>query len=178
MAVGLGYGEPAQDLMERKPRPVDEPILPRSLLLWLAVCGLVLGGTSLGVIWWADNEYDEAVARTMGMTTFAIANVFFAFCVKDRLASIFNFETFADRRLLLTAGLSGVAILFGTELQILNRILGTVSLTGTQWVICLLAAFTIVVLSEAQKLVLRRREAAPERVDAGAAPAALGQTAP
>jgi Ca2+-transporting ATPase len=177
MAVGLGYGEPARDLMERKPRPVDEPILPRSLLLWLAVCGLVLGGTTLGVIWWADNEYDVRVARTMGLTAFSIANVLFAFCVKDRLASILNFETLADRRLLLTAGLSGVAILLGTELQIFNRILGTVSLTGTQWVICLLAALTIVVLSEAQKLVLRRREGAPERPELETAPAAVGQTA-
>ena len=49
-AIGLGYGEPARDLMERKPRPANEPILPRGLLIWLVVCGLVLGGTALGVI--------------------------------------------------------------------------------------------------------------------------------
>jgi P-type Ca2+ transporter type 2C len=177
MAVGLGYGEPARDLMERKPRPVDEPILPRPLLLWLALAGVVLGGTSLGVIWWADNEYNDAVARTMGLTTFAIANVLWAFCVKDRLQSIFDLQTFADRRLLLTAGLSGVAILFGTELQILNRILGTVSLTGTQWAICLVASLSIVLLSEAQKLVLRRRESAVTSAEEVGAPLAYGQTA-
>jgi Ca2+-transporting ATPase len=98
----------------------------------------------------------------MGLTTFAIANVFFAYAVKDRLRSIFSVDTFADRRLLLAAGLSGVAILFGTELQILNRILGTVSLTGQQWVVCLLAAAPILVASELQKLLLRRRLAAAE----------------
>ena len=27
-AIGLGYGKPAVGLMERKPRPPDEPILP------------------------------------------------------------------------------------------------------------------------------------------------------
>jgi Ca2+-transporting ATPase len=177
MAVGLGYGQPAHDLMERKPRPVDEAILPRPLLLWLAFAGIVLGGTALGVIWWADNEYDDAVARTMGMTVFAIANVLFAFCVKDRLKSVFDTETFADGKLLLTAGLSGLAILLGTELQIFNRILGTVSLTGTQWVICLVAALTIVVVSEAQKAVLRRRESTSEGIEPETAPAAVGQTA-
>jgi hypothetical protein len=36
--------------------------------------GLILGGTTLGVIWWANDAHDTAVARTMGMTTFAIAN--------------------------------------------------------------------------------------------------------
>src|SRR5262245_59991875 len=69
-AIGLGYGQPASDLMERKPRPVDEPILTRGLLIWLSVVGLVMGGTALGVIWWADDEHGTAVARTMGMTTF------------------------------------------------------------------------------------------------------------
>ena len=29
-AVGLGYGKPAAGLMERKPRPSSEPLLPRS----------------------------------------------------------------------------------------------------------------------------------------------------
>jgi P-type Ca2+ transporter type 2C len=156
-SVGLGYGEPSAGLMERKPRPIDEPILPRTLLIWLALVGVVIGGTALGVIWWADDAHDTALARTMGMTTFAIANVFFSWAVKDRLASMFNLETFADRKLLLATALSGVAILFGAELGILQRILGTVSLTGSQWVACLLAASTIVVATEVRKFVLRRR---------------------
>ena len=68
------------------------------------------------------------------MTTFAIANVLFSFAVKDRLRSVFSLETFADRRLLMTTGMSAAAILLGTELGILQRILDTVSLTGEQWV--------------------------------------------
>jgi P-type Ca2+ transporter type 2C len=159
-AVGLGYGEPAADLMERKPRKESEPILPRGLLAWLVLAGIVLGGTTLGIIWWADDEHGTAVARTMGMTTFAIANVFLSFTVKDDRRSIFSMETFADRKLLLATGLSAVAILFGTELRIFQRILDTVSLTGQQWIACILLAGTIVVASEIRKLVLRRRDAA------------------
>jgi P-type Ca2+ transporter type 2C len=158
-AIGLGYGEPAGDLMERKPRPTDEAILPRALLAWLVIAGVVLGGTTLGVIWWAADAHDTAVARTMGMTTFAIANVFFS-RVKDELRSVFDVETYADRRLLMATGLSAVAILFGTELGILQRILGTVSLTGREWVACILVAFSVVVASELRKFMLRRRAAA------------------
>jgi Ca2+-transporting ATPase len=156
-AIGLGYGEPAPDLMGRKPRPENEPILPRGLLLWLAFAGLVLGGTTLGVIWWADDAHGTAVARTMGMTTFAIANVFLSFTVKDDLRSFFSVETFADRRLLKMTGLSAAAILFGTELRVFHHILGTVSLTGKQWIACILLAGTIIAASELRKLVLRRR---------------------
>jgi Ca2+-transporting ATPase len=152
--------------MERKPRPEKEPILDRALLLWLCVAGLVMGGTTLGVIWWADDAHGTAVARTMGMTTFAIANVFLSYCVKSDLVSVFDASTYADRRLLKATGLSAVAILLGAELGICQRILGTVSLTGKEWIVCILAALTIVVVSEARKLLLRHRQTAPSETEA------------
>src|SRR5262249_43403470 len=34
-AIGLGYGKPSEGLMKRKPRPSNEPLLPRNLMLWL-----------------------------------------------------------------------------------------------------------------------------------------------
>jgi Ca2+-transporting ATPase len=180
-AIGLGYGEPSPGLMRRKPRPEGEPILPRSVLLWLTIAGLVLGGSTLAVIAWADNAHGTAVARTMGMTTFAIANVFFSFAVKDELRSIFTVETFADRRLLKATAMSAVAILLGTELGILQRILGTVSLTGKEWIVCILAAASIIVASEIQKLIRRRQAstgAEGEEEVPSAAGLAVGPTAP
>jgi P-type Ca2+ transporter type 2C len=155
-AIGLGYGEPARDLMERKPRPEKEPILDRPTLAWLVVAGLVMGGTTLGIIGWADDHHGAAVARTMGMTTFAIANVFLSYTVKDPRESLLTFNAFADRRLLKMTGLSALAILFGTELGIFQRILGTVSLTGREWIVCILGGVTILVASEIRKLILRR----------------------
>jgi Ca2+-transporting ATPase len=77
--------------------------------------------------------------------------------VKDDLKSFFSLETFADRRLLKATAMSGLAILFATSLGIFNRILGTVSLTGKQWITCILAGFTVLLVSEARKFVLRRR---------------------
>jgi Ca2+-transporting ATPase len=52
--------------------------------------------------------------------------------------------------------LSALAILFGTELGIFQRILGTVSLTGREWIVCILGGATILVASEIRKLILRR----------------------
>jgi Ca2+-transporting ATPase len=159
-AVGLGYGAPAPDLMERRPRPVDEPILPRPLLVWLTVLGLVLGLTALGVTWWADDAHDTVVARTMGMTTFALANILLAYAVKDPLQSVFSLDTLSDRRLLQMSAISLVVIVLSTELRILQRILDSVPLTGEQWLVCLLGSATVLVASEIQKFVLRRRETA------------------
>ena len=44
LAIGLGYGEPAHDLMERKPRPARRADPAAPLLLWLAFAGIVMGG--------------------------------------------------------------------------------------------------------------------------------------
>src|SRR5215831_2726008 len=88
-AIGLGYGRPGEGLMKRKPRDSDEQILPRPLLIWVVIAGFVMGGATLGVIGWADDHYgSSAVARTMGLTTFAIGNIAFSFCTRDERRSV------------------------------------------------------------------------------------------
>lgn len=162
-AIGLGYGRPAEGLMGRKPRPVDERILPRALLAWIAVAGLVIGGATLAVVAWAEDAHGTAVARTMGLDTFAISNVLFSLCTRDESRSVFSLDVLEDRMFLWMTGASAAAILLGTELGVFNRILGTVSLTGREWAICLLAGLAIVPVSEARRLWLARRaRTAPE----------------
>jgi Ca2+-transporting ATPase len=158
-AVGLGYGKPSEGLMKRKPRPPEQPILTRSLLAWLAIAGLVMGAGTLGVIWWADDHRTDAIARTMGVTTFALANLFFSIASRDERRSIFSLDFLEDRKFLIASGMSVAAIVFGTELGIFQRILDTVSLTFDQWLTCIIVAFAIVPVSEGRKLLLRRRDA-------------------
>ena len=160
-AIGLGYGRPAEGLMKRKPRDAHEQILPRPLLIWVCVAGLVLGGATLGVIGWADDHYgSSAIARTMGLTTFAISNVMFSLTTRDERRSIFSLDVLEDRMFLLCTGGSFAAILFGTELGLFHRILGTVHLTLHQWLICIVVGLAIVPVSEGRRLLARRRRTA------------------
>ncbi|MFZ0343281.1 MAG: cation-transporting P-type ATPase [Gaiellaceae bacterium] len=158
-AVGLGYGEPAEGLMARKPRDPEAQILPRSRLLWLALVGAVMGAATLGVLAWADSHYDREVARTMGMTSFSIANLLYSFCERDERESVFSLDVLRDRRFLMFSGASVLAIILAPQLNLLNRILLTTPLTVHQWLICIVAALATVVLTEGRKLMLRRREA-------------------
>jgi P-type Ca2+ transporter type 2C len=165
-AIGLGYGRPAEGLMMRKPRPASERILPRPLLLWVAVAGLVLGAATLGVIGWADDHYGSgAVARTMGLTTFAISNVVFSLTTRDERRSVFSLDVLGDRTFLLCTGGSIAAIVLGTELGIFQRVLHTVHLTGHQWLICIIVGLAIIPVSEVRRLILQRRGAAVETAD-------------
>ena len=173
-SVGLGYGEPTKGLMKRKPRSPEEPILNRGMLLWLGTAGAVIGLGTLGIIWWAaDNRTDE-VARTMGLTTFAIMNILFSLEARDELRSIFNLDVLEDRKFLIFTGMSVAATVLGTELQIFQRIINTVSLTFDQWLTCIVVSFAIVAAAEVRKVLLRRRqdvdaEAEPEQAAAAAA---------
>ena len=49
---------------------------------------------------------------------------------------MFSGATYADRRLLKATAMSAIAIVFGAEVGIFQRILHTTSLTGRQWLIC------------------------------------------
>jgi P-type Ca2+ transporter type 2C len=156
-AVGLGYGEPAEGLMKRKPRPSEEPILPRPLFIWLGVVGLVMGVTTLAMIWGVDHNHGLELGRTMGFTTFSIMNLFFAFACKDELRSMFDPEVLADRKFLIASAMSVGAIILGNELGFFNRLLHTESLSVRQWLLCLLAATTVIAATEIRKFVLRRQ---------------------
>jgi Ca2+-transporting ATPase len=155
-AVGLGYGEPAEGLMQRKPRDPEAQILPRPKLLWLALVGGVMGAATIGVLAWADSNYTTEIARTMGMTSFAIANLFYSFCERDERMSVFSLDVLRDRKFLMFSGASVLAIVLAPQLTLLNRILQTTPLTLHQWLICIVAALAPVVLTEIRKLMLRR----------------------
>jgi Ca2+-transporting ATPase len=165
-AVGLGYGEPSQGLMERRPRRPERPILARADTRWFVIAGLVMAVATLGVAAGAEHDKGAGLARTMALTTFSIANLLFSFTARDHLRSVFSLDTFNDRTFLVASLASVGAIVFATELRFFQRILDTVELTGNQWLICIGAGLLVVVVSEAWKFVLRRRE--PSEATAGA----------
>jgi Ca2+-transporting ATPase len=156
-AIGLGYGKFGDDLMERQPRKANEPILDRLRFVWIAIAGLAMAIGTVGIAWWADDHHGAAVARTMALTTFSIANLLFSFTALDERRTVFSMETFSDRKFLLFSGMSVAAIVLGTEMDIFNRFLQTTGLTRAQWGVCLIVPFGVVLLSELWKLFLRLR---------------------
>ena len=152
-AVGLGWGKPREGLMEVPPRPKEQPILPRRLLTWLVVNGLVMAVGTLGVIVWSTNAFGENVAHTMGLTTFSIFNLFFSLETADEERSMFSSELLENPMLLKTTIVSIAAIILATELGLLRRLLDTVSLSLDQWAVCTAVAASIIVVCEVKKLL-------------------------
>ena len=109
-SVGLGYSKPAAGLMERPPLPPGRPILTRGLIAWLAFAGLLMAVGTLSVISWADQARGLALARTMGMVTFALFIPFFSIESKDERDSAFSLDTFSDKTFVITTSGSFVLL--------------------------------------------------------------------
>ncbi|MGH3418862.1 MAG: HAD-IC family P-type ATPase, partial [Streptosporangiaceae bacterium] len=158
-SVGLGYSKPAAGLMDRPPLPPTKPILTRGLIVWLALVGLVMTVGTLSVISWAENVHGLAIARTMGMVTFALFLLFFSIESKDQRDSAFSLDTFSDKTFIITSSGSFVLLILSTVLDIFHTVMKTVTLDVRQWLICAVVALSIVAAAEIRKAVLRQTAA-------------------
>jgi P-type Ca2+ transporter type 2C len=172
-SVGLGYSKPAAGLMERPPLPPSQPILTRGRIVWLALVGLLMAIGTLSVTSGAEQAHGLAVARTMGMVTFALFLLFFSVESKDERDSAFSLDTFSDKTFVITTSGSFVLLVLSTVLSIFQTVLKTVRLDVRQWLICTAVALSIVVAAEIRKAALRRTAA--KNIHPSSTP---GQTSP
>jgi Ca2+-transporting ATPase len=162
-AIGLGYGQPSDGLMQRSPRPPDRPILTRGLLVWLITAGVIMGAGTLGVISWAEHFYNGAVAHTMGMVTFSLFTLFFSIATKDERRTAFTLDTLSDKTFARATGISVLTLIAATALGPLQALLDTTALTFQQWLISIALAVTILAISEIWKMFRRRTSPDPGR---------------
>ena len=126
-AIGLGYGQPSEGLMQRQPRSPDTPILTRGLLIWLVTAGVIIGAGTLGVIAWSERVYSEPVAHTMGVVTFSLFTLLFSIATKDERRTAFTLDTVSDKTFTRATGLSILTLILATVLGPLQSFLDTVS---------------------------------------------------
>jgi P-type Ca2+ transporter type 2C len=159
IAIALGFDEPTEGLMERKPRPVAAPILNRLQWIRLTAQGLLMAAGVLLVYAWADDEFSSAiVASTMLLTTLSIFHIFSGLSARDELGTLFKRASIPGWSQLRLYGLAIIVVVLGTELGILQRILDTTELTRNQWLVCIGVASSLLVVEEITKFILRRRQ--------------------
>jgi Ca2+-transporting ATPase len=155
LALGLGFDAWLPDLMQRRPRPADAPVITRALGIRLGFAGLLIALLVLIIVGWAENQYELIVATTMGMTALSLLHIAASLEWRDPAASIFRRETISNRRFNLLILTTIVLAFLATTFNGLERILGTTDLNPGQWGLCLLAPVVYIVLAELGKVLLR-----------------------
>jgi Ca2+-transporting ATPase len=156
LAIGLGFDAPAPGLMQRPPRDASAPVVGRALAIRLGAASVVMAALALGAVAWGEDHFDLAVATTMGLTTLSLMHIVAAMEAREPTGTIFKRYTVANRRFVYLIGASLAAAFLVTELSALQRIFDTVSLTSSQWGICLLGPIIYLAFVELMKLVDRR----------------------
>ncbi len=157
IAIALGFDQPTKGLMSRPPRPVGAPVLSRSNWIRICIQGAVMTIGSLAAYQIGHDEDGAVVAATMLLTTLSLYHVVAGLLSRDQVNTIFDRDAIPAAAQLRRYAVSIIAILAVTTIGILERIVGTGSLTGRQWGICAAIAASLLVVEELIKLVLRHR---------------------
>ena len=156
VALALGYDKPTSGLMEKKPRPLKQPLLSTSQWVRIAFLGILMAIITVyfEAIYEATNT---ATAATMGFVTFALLSISRGLGSRSETATAFNRDVIHDRNQTLLYGAALLVTILATELGFLQRSLGLTSLDGSQWFICIVAAIALLLVDEVIKIFLRRR---------------------
>jgi P-type Ca2+ transporter type 2C len=158
IAVALGFDEPSAGLMKRVPRPVGAPVLSSANWVRLCVQGSVMTLGALGAYQIADGRYGAAVASTVLLTTLSLFHLAAGLLARDQRNTIFNRSAIPGTVQMRRYGIALLAIVAVTTIGFLQRIVGTVALSFTQWWICIGIAASLVLVEELIKVFVRRRE--------------------
>ena len=157
IAIALGFDAPTKGLMGRPPRPVGAPVLNRPNWIRICVQGAVMTAGSLAAYQIGHDQDGAVVAATMLLTTLSLFHVVAGLLSRDQVNTVFDRDAIPAAAQLRRYGVSLLAIVAVTTIGLLERIVGTGSLSGRQWGICVVIAATLLIVEEVLKLVLRNR---------------------
>ena len=157
IAVALGFDEPTPGLMDRKPRPLSEPVLSRNNWIRLTAQGLLMSVGAL-IAYQIGEDEGAVVASTMLLTTLSLFHIVAGFMARDQRNTIFDRAAIPGSTQLRRYGLALVLTVAVTGIDFLQRLFGTTSLDFAQWCICIGLASSLLVMEELVKFVIRRRQ--------------------
>ena len=173
VGIALGMDRETPGLMERRPRSRAAKIMSPAVITTVGLVGLFLAAAINLLIVIGENQYDKtAIGSTMGLVAFSLMLAVAAYESRDQKGTILRVETFDNKTLNITIVIELVLALLIARGGVLSGLLGTVSLSGGQWLIGAAPAVLLFVLWELGKLLARRGEKSGHEVaPAGADPA-------
>ena len=177
LALAVEKGEP--QVMQRPPRPKNEPIIKKSMRIGLTiqtVCqtAVALGAFLLG-LWWHPGAalppgqsplltllrfnwtgVDVQTAETMAFITLALCELFRAYTVRSERLSVFQLGLFSNRAMQPAFLVSLVVLLSVVNVPFLQPVFNTHFLAAREWMVVLGLAVIPAIVEEITKFFLRQ----------------------
>jgi Ca2+-transporting ATPase len=158
-AMALGVDRAAPGVMDRAPRPADEPILTRRRWSAIGLAAVVMAVGTLAVFMWAPGPEAEAgvasVAGTMGFNTFVLFQFFNILNVRSENTSVFSRMLFSNKSLWISLATVLFLQIGVTHVSFMQSLFETTSLSISEWAVCVAVASAILWVEEIRKLISR-----------------------
>jgi Ca2+-transporting ATPase len=156
LALGLEKGDP--DVMQRRPRPIKEPIINHEmrigmLIQTIFITAAVLIAFRIGLSWG-----DEDLARSMAFVTLSVSELARAYTARSEHFSLWGIGVFSNRYMQWAVAASLALLAMVVYVPFLQPIFNTVPLGLREWGVMLPLIFVPSIAAEVTKWFLRRRD--------------------
>ncbi|MGO8065705.1 cation-translocating P-type ATPase [Rhizobium leguminosarum] len=156
--VALAGGRPEGDELAGPPRSPLEPVLDRTMIRRVVQSTVVIGGAAfLAFQWMIAHGYGVPEARNITLLIFVMfENVQTLACSSER-RSIFSVDILRNRFLLLSVLAAQTIHISAMYVPWLSGTLGLSPITPLEWGLSMLIASSLVLVTEVDKFISRRR---------------------
>jgi len=174
-------GDP--DVMQRPPRPKNEPIINKTMQLGILMqtitqTSAVLTAFGVGLLWHlAGNAampagvnpiafilsydwrgLDVQTAETMAFVTLSLCELFRAYTVRSERLSVFKLGIFSNRAMQAAMGFSLAVLFLTVAVPFLQPIFNTHFMSPREWIVVISLALIPAVSEEITKFFIRRSQ--------------------
>jgi Ca2+-transporting ATPase len=160
-ALALGVDPPDADIMRRPPRAKGEGVITRQMWSGIVYVGLIMAASTLLVLdaslpgGFIEGSGSMRYAQTMAFTTLVLASLFNVLNARSDERSAFT-GLFSNKWLWASIGLSILLQIAVVYVPFLQKAFSTVSLSIDDWMLCTLAASSVLWMRELSKLIRRK----------------------
>ena len=160
-ALALGVGRGADNLMQRDPRPADEPVLTRSHWMRIAMHGVVISLTVLAAMAIAVFYlgFDTSRAVTVSFCTLALAQLWHVFNMREDTRRFFDNEITMNPWIWIAIGICLALILLAVYTPLLSGLLELSDPGTSGWLLITVASTFPLLVAPLVRYIATRNKA-------------------
>jgi Ca2+-transporting ATPase len=162
-ALALGVSPEEKDVMRRRPRDPNEPLLDKEMIILVFLSGILYAIGSMLVYFWSLNfnatpptETHKRLAETTVFASLVIYQLLHSLSISQNKI-IFTKAIFKNLKIFLAIAFSIALLLVAIYVPFMNPLIKTEPLPAMNWVMIIVTAIPIFIIDELRKVIINRK---------------------
>ena len=154
VAIALGVEPPEKDLMKKKPRKASEGILNRRMIEYIVSIGVLISVITFGIYFWEGTfVFSHRKLMTVFFVTLVFSRLFNALNCRSFDMPALSIKFYNNKFLLISYIISIISTILVVEVGVFQEAFHTVSLSGGEWLACIMVAAWVWIFIEVYKIL-------------------------